>query len=337
MDLKTKYLGFDLKHPLVASASPLSSSVAGVRRLEDANAAAIVLPSLFEEQIEKQDKILDHYMDFGTHSFAEALDYFPEPEEFKVGPDEYLKLVSEAKKAIDVPLIASLNGDSPGGWTNYAKLIEDAGADALELNLYHISTDSSMSGADVERMYLETVTEVRKQVDIPIAIKLSPFFTAFAYSAKEFCKAGADGLVLFNRFYQPDYDLDMLEVVPHLVLSNSDELRLPLRWIAILYGQVETDFALTSGVHNHKDVLKGLMAGANVTMMTSELLKKGVGRIDSILGKLTKWMEKRDYESVMQLQGSMSMKHVADDDAFERANYMKVLQSWKEDPTGKMF
>ena len=337
MDLKTKYLGFSLKHPLVASASPLSSSVAGVRRLEDANAAAIVLPSLFEEQIEKQDKILDHYMDFGTHSFAEALDYFPEPEEFKVGPDEYLKLVSEAKKAVDVPLIASLNGDSPGGWTNYAKLIEQAGADALELNLYHISTDSSMSSSDVEKMYLETVAEVRKQVSIPIAIKLSPFFTAFAYSAKELCKAGADGLVLFNRFYQPDFDLDGLEVVPHLVLSKSDELRLPLRWIAILYGQIETDFALTSGVHNHKDVLKGLMAGANITMMTSELLKKGVGRIDEILAKLTKWMEKRDYESVNQLQGSMSMKHVADDDAFERANYMKVLQSWKEDPTGKMF
>ncbi len=337
MDLKTKYLGFSLKHPLVASASPLSSSVAGVRRLEDANAAAIVLPSLFEEQIEKQDKILDHYMDFGTHSFAEALDYFPEPEEFKTGPDEYLKLVSEAKKAVDVPLFASLNGDSPGGWTNYAKLIEQAGADALELNLYHISTDSSMSSSDVEKMYLETVAEVRKQVSIPIAIKLSPFFTAFAYSAKELCKAGADGLVLFNRFYQPDFDLDGLEVVPHLVLSKSDELRLPLRWIAILYGQIETDFALTSGVHNHKDVLKGLMAGANITMMTSELLKKGVGRIDEILAKLTKWMEKRDYESVNQLQGSMSMKHVADDDAFERANYMKVLQSWKEDPTGKMF
>ncbi len=337
MDLKTKYLGFELKHPLVASASPLSSNVAGVRRLEDANAAAIVLPSVFEEQIEKQDKILDHYMDFGTHSFAEALDYFPEPEEFKVGPSEYLKLVSEAKAAVDVPLIASLNGDSPGGWTNYAKLIEQAGADALELNLYHISTDSSMSSSDVEKMYLDTVSEVRKQVSIPIAVKLSPFFTAFAYSAKEFCNAGADGLVLFNRFYQPDYDLDMLEVVPHLVLSNSDELRLPLRWIAILYGQIETDFALTSGVHNHKDVLKGLMAGANVTMMTSELLKKGVGRIDDILAKLTKWMKKRDYESVMQLQGSMSMKHVADDDAFERANYMKVLQSWKEDPTGKMY
>ena len=256
MDLKTKYLGFELKHPLVASASPLSSNVAGVRRLEDANAAAIVLPSLFEEQIEKQDKILDHYMDFGTHSFAEALDYFPEPEEFKVGPSEYLKLVSEAKAAVDVPLIASLNGDSPGGWTNYAKLIEQAGADALELNLYHISTDSSMSSSDVEKMYLDTVSEVRKQVSIPIAVKLSPFFTAFAYSAKEFCNAGADGLVLFNRFYQPDYDLDMLEVVPHLVLSDSDELRLPLRWIAILYGQIETDFALTSGVHNHKDVLK---------------------------------------------------------------------------------
>ena len=337
MNLTTKYLGFDLKHPVVPSASPLASTVAGVRRLEDANASAIVLPSLFEEQIEQQDKLLDHYLNFGTHSFAEAMNYFPEPEEYKVGPDEYLKLVSEAKKAVDVPLIASLNGDSPGGWTKYAKLIEDAGADGLELNLYHVSTDASMSSAEVEKMYLQTVAEVRKQVSIPIAVKLSPFFTAFAHTAKLFTETGADALVLFNRFYQPDFDLDNLAVIPHLVLSTSDELRLPLRWVAILYGQIQTDLALTSGVHNHKDVLKGLMAGANVTMMTSELLKKGPERMAKVVKRLEKWMLKHEYESVAQMQGSMSMLHMADEDAFERSNYMKVLQSWQQDPTGKMY
>jgi len=337
MNLATKYLGFDLKHPVVPSASPLAATVAGVRRLEDANAAAVILPSLFEEQIEQQDKLLDHYLNFGTHSFAEALNYFPEPEQFEVGPDKYLKLVTEAKKAIDIPLIASLNGDSPGGWTKYAKLIEEAGADALELNLYHISTDASMSSAEVEKMYLETVAEVRKQIAIPIAVKLSPFFTAFANTAKKFCDAGANALVLFNRFYQPDFDLENLEVIPHLVLSDSDDMRLPLRWIAILYGQIDTDLALTSGVHNHKDVLKGLMAGANITMMTSELLQKGPERMNKVVKRLEKWMKKHEYESVAQMQGSMSMLHMADEDAFERANYMKVLQSWKEDPTGKIY
>lgn len=334
MDLTTHYLGFKLKHPLVPSASPLSATVDQVQRLEDAGAAAIVLPSLFEEQIEGESQLLHHYLDYGIDSFAEALSYFPSKNNYYVGTESYLNLIRRSKERVDVPIIASLNGVSPGGWTTYARQIEEAGADALELNIYYVATDLAQSGAQVEQLYAEVVQEIREQVRIPLAVKLGPYFSSFGHVAMQLANAGADGLVLFNRFYQPDFDLEKLEVTPHLVLSNSNELRLPLRWIAILYGRVPVDFALTSGVHTHEDVLKGLMAGAKVTMLASALLQNGPDHISAILHSLVRWMEEHEYESVAQMQGSMSQLKVADPAAFERANYVKVLQSWRHDPTG---
>lgn len=334
MNLSTTYLGLKLKHPLVPSASPLSYTLEGMKRLEDAGASAIVMYSLFEEQIEAESKALDHYLSYGTDSFAEALHYFPEAESYNVGPDEYLNLLGEAKRALEIPIIASLNGATTGGWTRYAKLIEDVGADALELNIFYIPTDPDLPSSEVEKQYLEVVRDVREQVSIPLSVKVGPYFSNMAHMAKRLQLAGANGLVLFNRFYQPDFDVDNLEVTPHLVLSHPNELRLPLTWIAILYGRVPIDLALTSGVHSHLDVLKGLMAGANVTMMASELLRHGAVRIGRILTELTSWMEEHEYTSVKQMQGSMSQQHVANPDAFERANYMKVLQSYRHDPTG---
>jgi dihydroorotate dehydrogenase (fumarate) len=326
-------MGITLKHPIVPSASPLSDSLSGIRRLEDAGASAVVMYSLFEEQINQESHHLDHYLSYGVDSFAEALSYFPDLDHYNVGPDEYLNLIYMAKQSVDIPIIGSLNGISTGGWIDYAKKIEEAGADGLELNLYYIPTEPSLTSAEIEEAYLRVVRDVRANVSIPLAVKVGPFFSAFANMAQRFADAGANALVLFNRFYQPDFDLDSLSVVPHLRLSNSHELRLPLRWIAILYGRVPVDFALTSGVHTAEDVLKGLMAGANVTMMASELLRNGVGRIEEILADVVNWMEEREYESVEQLQGSMSQINCADPPAFERANYMKVLQSWKSDPT----
>lgn len=334
MDLTTHYLGFKLKHPLVSSASPLSATVDRVRRLEDAGAAAIVLPSLFEEQIEGESQLLHHYLDYGIDSFAEALSYFPPKNNYYVGTESYLNLIRRSKETVDVPIIASLNGISPGGWTTYARQIEEAGADALELNIYYVATDLAQSGEQVEQMYADVVYQIRQQVRIPLAVKLGPYFSSFGHLALRLAHAGADGLVLFNRFYQPDFDLERLEVTPHLVLSNSNALRLPLRWIAILYGRVPVDFALTSGVHSHEDVLKGLMAGANVTMLASALLQNGTSRLGDLLDSLTNWMEEHEYESVTQMQGSMSQRNVAEPAAFERANYVKVLQSWRHDPTG---
>jgi dihydroorotate dehydrogenase (fumarate) len=279
---------------------------------------------------------LDHFLDYGAESFSEALSYFPDLGSYNVGPDEYLNLVSRAKAAVNIPVIGSLNGVSTGGWISYAKKIEQAGADALELNIYHIPTDPDQTGGEVEQMYVDVVGAVKQSVAIPVAVKLSPYFSATANVAKRLAAAGADALVLFNRFYQPDFDLEALEVVPHLVLSNSNELRLPLRWVAILYGRVPVDLAITTGVHTHEDVLKGLMAGAKVTMMTSELLHNGIHRMREILNDLVNWMEEYEYESVRQMQGSMSQKHVADPAAFERANYMRVLQSWRPDPAGQL-
>lgn len=336
IDLSTRYLGLDLAHPVVPSASPLSQSLDGIRRMEDAGASAVVMYSLFEEQITHESLSLDHYMTYGSESNAEALSYFPEPEAYNVGPDGYLELVREAKAAVDIPIIGSLNGASPGGWTHYAKMIQEAGADALELNIYHVATDPTMTGEDVERLYLDVLRDVREMVSIPLAVKLSPYFSSMAYMAQRLARSGADGLVLFNRFYQPDFDLENLEVGPHLVLSDSDELRLPLRWIAILYGRVQADFGLTSGVHTHLDVLKGVMAGANVTMLASELLKSGVWRITDIVEDLEAWMTEREYASIAQMRGSMSQQHVGDPAAFERANYMRTLQSFRLDPTGLM-
>lgn len=334
MDLTTTYLGLKLAHPIMPSASPLSERLDTIRRLEDAGAPALVMHSLFEEQLTGESHRLDHYLDYGTESFAEALNYFPDLGGYHVGPEQYLEKIRQAKEVVDIPIIGSLNGISAGGWTRYARYIEEAGADALELNIYYIPTDPELTGAEVEERYLKVVRSVRDIISIPLAVKIGPHFSAVANMAKRFVEAGADGLVLFNRFYQPDFDLENLEVTPHLVLSTSDELRLPLRWVAMLYGRVQVDFAITGGVHTHIDVLKGLMAGAQVTMMASELLKHGLQRIREIRNHLIIWMEEHEYESVEQMQGSMSQLNVSEPTAFERANYMKVLQSWRPDPAG---
>ncbi|MCB0196109.1 MAG: dihydroorotate dehydrogenase-like protein [Anaerolineae bacterium] len=336
IDLTTTYMGMPLKNPIVASASPISETVEGICRLEDAGASAVVMYSLFEEQINYQSQLLDHYLSYNIESYAEALDYYPDLEDYKVGPESYLELLRRAKEVTEIPIIGSLNGVSTGGWIEYAKKIEEAGADALELNTYFIPTDIAMTGTEIEQMYIDVLRDVKSSISIPVAMKLNPYFSATANMAFRLTEAGADALVLFNRFYQPDFDIENLEVVPHLVLSNSHELRLPLRWVAILYGRVPVDFAITSGVHTHEDVLKGMMAGAKVTMMASELLHHGVDRIDEILQEMTIWMEEREYTSVGEMQGSMSQQYVGEPSVFERANYMKVLQSWQSDPTGQM-
>lgn len=334
VDLTTTYLGLKLKHPVVPSASPLSESLDKIKRLEDAGASAVVMYSLFEEQIVGESHLLDHYLSYGSESFAEALHYFPELDTYNVGPEDYLDLIRRAKESVAIPIIGSLNGVSTGGWVDYARMIEQAGADALELNIYYIPTDPALTGAEVEQMYLDVVHDVKANISIPLAVKVGPFFSSFANMAMRLAKAGADGLVIFNRFYQPDFDLERLEVVPNLTLSNSYELRLPLRWVSILYGKVPVDFAITRGVHTYEDVLKGVMAGASVTMMASELLRNGVQRISLIVQEVARWLEEHEYHSLMQARGSMSQQNVAEPAAFERANYMKVLQSWKFDPTG---
>ena len=329
MNLTTNYLGMLLKNPVVASSSPLSHSVDSIRRLEDAGAAAVVMYSLFEEQIGFDSYYIDYHLTQGIDSYAESISYFPDMQSYNVGPDEYLNLIRRAKEAVGIPIIGSLNGASVGGWTDYASLIEEAGADALELNVYYLPANTAVKGTDVEALYLDILSAVREVVTIPLAIKLSPFFSSIANMASCLSEQGADGLVLFNRFYQPDFDLENLEVAPRLVLSNSNELRLPLRWVAILYGRVNADLAITSGVHTSQDVIKGLMAGAKVTMMASELLQNGMRRIGQVLNEVVAWLHERDYESVMQLIGSMSQKHCAEPAAFERANYMKMLQSYR--------
>jgi dihydroorotate dehydrogenase (fumarate) len=329
MSLSTNYLGIALKNPIVASSSPLSHNVDSIRRLEDAGAAAVVMYSLFEEQITFDSLYVDYYLRSGANSYAESLSYFPEMEDYNVGPDEYMNLIRQAKEAVDIPIIGSLNGVSVGGWTNYAALVEDAGADALELNVYYVPTDVALTGAEVEEIYLDLLRQVRSTVSIPVAMKLSPFFSSTANMAKRLVEEGANGLVFFNRFYQPDLNLETLEVAPRLVLSNSNELRLPLRWVAILYGRVLADLAITSGVHTAEDVLKGLMAGAKVTMMASELLQHGIRRIEEVLSEIEVWMNEREYESVAQMIGSMSQQHCAEPAAFERANYMKILDSYR--------
>jgi len=336
MDLKTTYVGLDLKNPIVPSASPLSEDLGNIRRMEDAGASAMVMYSLFEEQIILESHQLDHYLSYGAESFAEALSYFPDIETYKVGPDVYLNRIRQAKEAVDIPIIGSLNGVSTGGWVEYARKIEEAGADALELNIYYIPTDLNTTSSEVEQMYLDVLRDVKNVVSIPVAMKLSPYFSATANMAHRLAEGGADALVLFNRFYQPDFDLENLEVVPRIVLSSTYELTLPLRWIAILYGRVPVDFAITSGVHTVEEVLKGLMAGAKVAMMTSELLKNGIPRIGQILEGMVQWMEEYEYESVAQMQGSMSQKNVSEPAAFERANYMKMLSSWRTEPGGKL-
>ena len=329
MNLTTNYLGMTLKNPIVASSSPLSHTVDSIRRLEDAGAAAVVMYSLFEEQIGFDSYYIDFHLTQGVDSYAESISYFPDMQSYNVGPDEYMNLIRRAREAVDIPIVGSLNGASVGGWTDYATLIEEAGADALELNIYYLPANPEVTGIEVETLYLDILSAVRQAVTIPVAVKLSPFFSSIANMASRLAAHGADGLVLFNRFYQPDFDLETLEVAPRLVLSNSNELRLPLRWVAILFGRLSVDFAITSGIHTSQDVIKGLMAGAKVTMMASELLQNGVRRIGQVLNELVTWLNEHEYESVMQMIGAMSQKHCAEPAAFERANYMKMLQSYR--------
>lgn len=329
LDLTTTYMGLHLKNPLVASASPLSKKLDTVRRLENAGAAAIVMYSLFEEQITHESNELDHYLERGSHSYAEALSYFPDLDTYNMGPETYLEHLYRVKQAVQIPVIGSLNGISSGGWVEYAQKIEQAGADALELNIYYLPTDPNLSSMEVEDEYVQLVRDVQARVQIPLAVKLSPYFTSLPHLAKHIASAGADGLVLFNRFYQPDFDLETLEVIPNLQLSTSQELRLPLRWIALLYGRIQADFALTSGVHTAQDVLKAVMAGASVTMMASTLLEHGVGRLMYILADLQAWMDEHEYTSIMEMKGSMSQQAVAEPAAFERANYLKTLNAFE--------
>lgn len=329
MNLSTNYLGMCLKNPIVVSSSPLSHSVTSIRHVEDAGAAAIVMYSLFEEQIGFDSYYLDFHLTQGVDSYAESINYFPDMQSYNIGPEEYLNLIRRAKEAVDIPIIGSLNGTSVGGWTDYATLIEEAGADALELNIYYLPTSTEISGVEIEMLYLDILAAVRQVVTIPVAVKLSPFFSSTANMASRLVENGADGLVLFNRFYQPDFDLENLQVSPRLVLSNSDDLRLPLRWVAILFDRLKADLAITSGIHSSQDVIKGLMAGAKVTMMASELLQNGVRRIGQVLNELVTWLQEHEYESVAQMIGAMSQKHCAEPAAFERANYMKMLQSYR--------
>lgn len=328
MDLSTRYLGLELKNPLVAGASPLSREIGTIRALEDAGAAAVVLHSLFEEQIQFEANELAHFLEHGTESYAEALSYFPQPDKFRFTPDEYLEHIRRAKAAVDIPVIASLNGISTGGWIRYATMMEQAGADALELNIYFIPTDPDLSGEDVERVYVDVLTAVKSAVKIPVAVKLGPFFTALAATAKKLAAAGAQGLVLSNRFYQPDIDLETLEVLPRPLPSSPQSLRLPMRWIAILRDRIPVDLAASSGIYTAEDVIKMVMAGADVAQLCWTLLVHGPGRTTSILRGLEGWMEEKEYASVTEMKGSMSLRSCPEPAAFERAHYMKALTSY---------
>jgi dihydroorotate dehydrogenase (fumarate) len=327
-DLSTTYLGLKLKNPLVVSPSPLCEEIGNLRRMEDVGAAAVVLHSLFEEQITLESRELDRSLSAGTESFAESLTYFPDMTSYNLGPEGYLEHIRKAKAAVSIPIIGSLNGVSTGGWIDYAKKIEEAGADALELNIFHIPTDPEMDGAQVERMYCDLAAQVKASVRIPLAVKLSLYFSSMVNMARHLDQAGVDALVLFNRFYQPDFDLENLEVVPNLILSSSYEFLLRLHWVAILYGHVRADLAVTGGVHTALDVLKAMMAGARVAMMTSALLKHGIEHLAKVRADLAAWMEEHEYESIGQMQGSMSQQSVSDPAAFLRANYVRVLSSY---------
>ena len=334
VDLTTNYLGLTLKNPLVASASPLSQKIEIVRQLEDAGVSAVVMYSLFEEQIIADSLRLHRDLSQGTDSFAEAMTYLPDLtaysdlRQYNIGPEVYVENLYNLKRAVEIPVIGSLNGITNGGWIEYAHKIQEAGADALELNIYNLPTDPEMTSSALEERYIDLVRSIRASIKIPIAVKLSPFFTALPNFAKRLTEAGVNGLVLFNRFYQPDFDLDELEVVPRLVLSSSQELRLPLRWIAILYGRIPVDFALTSGIHTPEDIIKATMAGASACMMASTLLKYGIGHAAELLAGIQSWMEVNEYESITQMKGSMSQQAVAEPATFERANYIKVLSSF---------
>lgn len=329
MDLTTTYLGLTLKSPLVVSAAaPLSERLDQIKLMEDSGASAVVLHSLFEEQIRRERLEMHHHLEYGTESFAEALTYFPEPEIFHVGTEAYLNHIRKAKDMVDIPIIASLNGCTVGGWTGYARDMQQAGADALELNIYDIPTDLDTPGSVIEDRYVEILEAVRSAVTIPVAVKLSPYFSNMAYMAKRLTKAGADGLVLFNRFYQPDIDIDELEVRPHVLLSTPQDLRLPMRWIAILYGRIQGDLAATSGIHRASDVVQMMMVGAKVTMMASVLLRHGIAHLRTIEVDLINWLEENEYHSLHQLQGSMSQIHCANPSEYERVQYMRAIQTY---------
>ena len=331
IDLTTKYLGLKLKNPLVIAACPLTHQLDTLVRLEAAGAAAAVLPSLFEEQIMHDEIEMTRVHEIGTDSFAESLTYFPDEDDYHVGPESYLEYIAKAKKAVKIPVIASLNGTSKGGWTRYAKMMQDAGADALELNIYFVATDLNATSQDIEARYLDLVAAVKKSVSIPLAVKVGPYFSAMASMARRLSEAGADGLVFFNRFLQPDINLDTLETTPRLVLSTAYELLTPLRWIAILHGRVDASLALSGGLHDAHGMAKALLAGADVGMVASAIYQNGAEQVGKILTGLREWMEENDYASVEQLKGSMSQENCADPAAFERGNYMKALTSY----TGK--
>lgn len=327
IDLTTRYLGLALESPLVCSSSPMMQELDNLRRMEDAGASAVVLHSLFEEQITLESQDLDRNLFHGTESYAEALSYFPDMASFEIGPEAYLEHVRKAKEALAIPVVASLNGISTGGWVGWAKRIEAAGADAIELNTYFMPTDLEVSGSQLEEMYLELVRDVKASVKIPVAVKLSPFFSSIPNFCASLDMLGVDGLVMFNRFYQPDFDLERLEVVPRLTLSSPNELLMRLHWVAVLAGRVKADMAVTGGVHGATDVIKSMMAGAKVAMMTSALLEHGIDHLRTVRHELVEWLEANEYPSIALMQGSLSQRKVAEPAAFERANYMKVLRS----------
>ncbi len=332
VDLSTEYLGLRLKNPVVIAACPLTEPLDSLRRLEDAGAAAAVFPSLFEEQIEHEEVELTRVHEFGTETYAEALTYFPQPEHYRFETETYLESIAAAKKALSIPIVGSLNGVSDGGWIRYAKLIEEAGADALELNVYFIPADMDMPGDDVETRYLELVSSVKKSISIPLAVKIGPYFSSPANMAKRLVEAGADGLVLFNRFLQPEIDLEELAVRPRLVFSTPYELLLPLRWVAVLHGRLDASLAITSGIHGPDGMLQAILAGADAGMLASVLYQKGVRQVGEILRGMTEWMEEKEYESVAQMKGSMSLENSPDPSAFARGNYMKTLTSFTGQP-----
>jgi dihydroorotate dehydrogenase (fumarate) len=329
MDLKTTYLGLELKNPIVSGSCPLGANLDTIRNLEDAGAAAVVMPSLFEEEIMGAARA-QMEMESAGAGFAEASSYLPDPDGYHVGPDQYLEHLRAAKEAVSIPVIASLNGTSPGGWTGYAKKMEEAGADAIELNAYYLATDAGETGVDVEQRTIDIVAAVKSEVSLPVAVKLSPFYSSIANLARKLEEAGANGLVIFNRFYQPDLDIEELDVVPNLRLSTADELRLRLRWLAILSSQVKISLAATGGAHNAVDVIKAVMTGADAVQMVSALLIHGPEHITRTLEAIEFWLNEHEYESLRQMQGSMNMSKVPDAAKLTRANYMKMLDSWQQ-------
>ncbi len=330
IDLSTKYLGLKLNNPLVISASPLSKKIDNVKKLEEAGASAVVVYSLFEEQLTIESQTFDYFLTRGSESFAEAITYFPDLENFKIGPEKYINHIKDLKASVDIPIIGSLNGISTGGWINISKEIEQAGADALELNLYYVPTELDLVSQSIEDANIQIISDIKNNINIPLSVKLSPFYTSLPNVISKMEKAGADGFVLFNRFYQPDLDVDNFEVVPNLDLSTSKDILLPLRWVALLFGNSNADFALTSGVHNGIDMVKSIMAGASVCMSASEILKEGAPRIPGMLQELSTWMQNNDYTSIGQMKGAMSQKSVNQKDAYERANYIKALSTYEK-------